>query len=58
MQDIGTALSNIMLDKQCSSICAFFLLSEKKEGVSNGLCQVQSESEKKTGRRLRDKGDF
>lgn len=54
MQDIGLALSNIMSDKQCSSIYAFFLLSEKKEGDKNGIYKLQSESDKETCRRLRD----
>lgn len=59
MQDIGVALNRIMLDKQCSPVYAFFLLSEKqKEGGTDGLYKLQSESKKKTGRRLRYKSDF
>jgi hypothetical protein len=58
MQDIGTALTRIMRDKQCSSIYAFFLLTEKKEGDINGIRKLQSEPEKKTGRRLCNPGDF
>ena len=54
MQDIGLALSNIMSDKQCSSIYAFFLLSEKEEGDKNGIYKLQSESDKETCMRLRD----
>lgn len=58
MRDIGSTLSNIMSDKQCSSICAFFLLSEQKVGDKDGLCKLQPKPKKKTGRRLRDKSNF
>jgi hypothetical protein len=42
-----------MQDKQCSPIYAFLILSEK-EGDKNVLHKLQSQSEAKTGRRLRD----
>lgn len=59
MQDIGAALNTIMLDKQCSPICAFFLLSaNQKEGDTDGIRKLQSESKKKIGRRLRDTCNF
>lgn len=58
MQDIGLALNTIMRDKQCSSIYAFFLLSDKKEGDRDGIHKLQSKSNQKTGRRLRDTGNF
>lgn len=55
MQDIGSALSDIMLDKQCNAVCAFFLLSKKEEGQTDGVCKLQPKSSKKIGRRLCDK---
>ncbi len=58
MTDISSALTVIMQDKQCSPIYALFLLSEKRVGENNGLHKLQSESKKKTGRRLRDKSNF
>ena len=59
MQDIGVALTTIMQAKQCSPICAFFLLSEKqKEGDINGIHKLQPEPEKKVSRRLCNKSNF
>ena len=58
MQDIGFALNSIMQDKQCSSIYAFFLLSEKKEGEEDGIHKLQSKPKKKVGRRLCHTSNF
>lgn len=52
MRDIGMLLSDIMEDTKCSSICAFFLLSEKKVGDSCGVHKLQPKSETKTSGRL------
>ena len=60
MQDIGSVLNEIMLTENCSSVRAFFLLSENLEGrrTSNGLHKLQPKSNEKTRRRLRNKSDF
>lgn len=58
MQDIGLALNTIMRDKQCSPICAFFLLSEKREGDRYGIHKLQPESKTEVGRRLCNKSNF
>ena len=59
MQDIGKALNTIMQNKQCSSIYAFLLLSkDREEGDADGICKLQFEPTKKTGRRLRYKSDI
>ena len=59
MQDIGVALNQIMLDKQCSPVYAFFLLSaNQREGSTDGIHKLQSESKKEIGRRLRDTCNF
>lgn len=56
MVDIGNVLNNIMKAKDCSPVYAFFLLAEDtKEGDTDGICNLQPESKKKTRRRLRDK---
>ena len=56
MVDISSALQFQMQEKQCSPIYAFFLLSE--EGDKDGIRLLQSQSKTKSGRRLRDKGNF
>lgn len=59
MKDISLALNNIMQAEQCSSIYAFFLLTEKtKDGDRDGICKLQSKSSEKTGGGLRNKGYF
>ena len=59
MQDIGSVLNEIMLTENCSSVRAFFLLSENPERrPSDGLRKLQSKSNEKTRRRLRNKSDF
>lgn len=59
MRDISSALNNIMRTEQCSSIYAFFLLTEKtKDGENDGIRELQSKSSEKTGRRLRNTGYF
>lgn len=59
MRDISSALNNIMQKEQCSSIYAFFLLTEKtKDGENDGIRELQSKSSEKTGRRLRNTGYF
>ncbi len=49
MQDIGQVLQETMRKEQCSSLRAFFILSEDKE-KQHGIYILQSESDKKTGR--------
>ena len=58
MTDIGSVLNQIMHQEKCSSVYAFYLLTKAQKETSNELCKLQSESDKKTSRRLRDKSDF
>lgn len=57
MQDIGMALNTIMRDKNCSSVYALLLLCGEG-GEKNELRKLQSKSEKKASRRLRNTGNF
>lgn len=57
MRDIGSALTQIMRDEQCSPVRAFFLLSENR-GDKDGIHKLQPKSEKETSRGLRDKSNF
>ena len=51
MWDISNQLTEVIKDKQCSSLLAFIM-------VENGLYIQESESEKESGRRLRDTRDI
>jgi len=51
MQDISEQLSEIIKDKQCSSLLAFIV-------VKDGLYIQESKSDKQSGRGLCDKGDI
>ena len=51
MKDISAQLTEIIRDKQCSSLLAFIM-------VENGLCIQESESNKESSGGLRDKRDI
>ena len=52
MRDIGAVLNNIMRTKNCSPVCALFMLTEK--GENSELYKLQSESSEKISGRLCD----
>lgn len=56
MRDISKDLNTIMQSNQCSPVYALLLLYSEsmKEGDPNRVHKFQSESKKKTGRRLRN----
>ena len=57
MRDIGMTLNKIMWDQECSPIRALFILANE-EGDGDGIRELQSKSEKETGRGLCYTGDF
>lgn len=52
MRDIGSALTEVMREKQCSPTRALLYLCEK-EKTTNGIYIHQSKPKKETCRRLR-----
>ena len=53
MQDIQSALTEVMKQERCSSIRAFFLLMNEGDD-KDGIRKLQSEPREKASRRLRD----
>jgi hypothetical protein len=51
MQDISAQLSELIIDKKCSSLLAFIM-------VENGLRIQEPKSDKESGGRLRDTWDI
>lgn len=51
MQDIGPQMAKIMKEKKCSALLAFMM-------IKDGLYIQESESDKESSGRLRDKRDI